>query len=283
METEGMDSPGPAPGPTLETGWLPTTPVGDTYLRRFLLNWAGMSASTARMLGGESRDLPAVRLADSASSVVFFNCATLMRPLSAETAAATLDEIAAFFAFDDSSRRGEALLVSAWPTGNLCPFGWNLMGHPPLFILPTGAVPRSAPYDLEIKEVRNLEALYAWERVAIEGYPLDALAGAHPGSVTSESWLKEPRLRLWVGWVGNHPVSACSAWTEHGINDVTLVATVPDARGRGYGEALTWHAARADPSLPSMLISSDDGRSIYERMGFLPLQRITLWYRSRPG
>ena len=62
-----------------------------------------------------------------------------------------------------------------------------------------------------------------------------------------------------------------------------LVATIPDARGRGYGEALTWHAARADPSLPAMLLSSDDGRSIYERMGFLPLQRITLWYRSRPG
>src|SRR5687767_14806472 len=156
METEDMDSPGPAPVPTLETGWLPTTPVGDTYLRRFLLNWAGMSASTARMFGGQSRDLPAVRMADSASPVVFFNCATLMRPLSAENEEATLDEIAAFFAFDDPSRRGEDLLVSAWPTGDLCPFGWNLMGHPPLFLLPTGAVPRSASRDLEIKEVRDL-------------------------------------------------------------------------------------------------------------------------------
>jgi predicted GNAT family acetyltransferase len=86
-----------------------------------------------------------------------------------------------------------------------------------------------------------------------------------------------------VGWVGNRPVSASSAWTEHGINNVTLVATVPDARGRGYGEALTWRAALADSSLPAMLISSDVGRPIYERMGFLPLQRITLWYRTRPS
>lgn len=278
-----MDSIDPTPVPTLETGWLPTTPAGDTYLRRFLLNWAGMSASTARLLGGQSRDLRAAHLADSGTPVVFFNCATLMHPLSAETAAATLDEIGAFFAFDDSSRRGEVLLVSAWPTGDLRPFGWDLMGHPPLFLLPTGTVPRSAPPDLDVKEVRDLEALHAWERVAIEGYPLDALAGAPPGSVTRESWLAEPRLRLWVGWVGNRPVSASSAWTEHGINDVTLVATVPDARRRGYGEALTWHAARADPSLPAMLISSDDGRPIYERMGFLPLQRITLWYRTRPS
>ena len=41
----------------LETGWWPTTPAGDTYLRRFLLNWAGMCAAAAHSLGGHSRDL----------------------------------------------------------------------------------------------------------------------------------------------------------------------------------------------------------------------------------
>jgi GNAT superfamily N-acetyltransferase len=267
----------------LETGWLPATPVGDTYLRRFLHNWAGMCAAIARALGGHSRDLPAVLMADSGRPVVFFNCATLMQPLTAETAATTLDEITAFFAFSEASRRAEVLLVSAWPTGDLRPSGWSLMGHPPILLLPAGASPRPAPPEIDIQEVRDLDALHAWERVTIEGYPLDGLAGAPAGTVTAESWLDEPRLRLWVGWIGNRPVSASSAWTEHGINDVTLVATVPDARGRGYGEALTWHAARADPSLPAMLLSSDDGRSIYERMGFLPLQRLTLWYRTRPG
>lgn len=275
-----MDSTEPTP---LETGWLPTTPVGDTYLRRFLHNWAGMCAATARALGGDSRDLPAVLMADSGRPVVFFNCATLIQPLSAQTAAATLDEIAAFFAFADSSHRAEVLLVSAWPTGDLRPSGWSLMGHPPILLQPAGAVSRPTPPDVDIQEVRDLEALHAWERVVIEGYPLDGVAGAPAGTVTAESWLDEPRLRLWVGWVGNRPVSASSSWTEHGINDVTLVATIPDARGRGYGEALTWHAARADPSLPAMLLSSDAGRSIYERMGFLPLQRITLWYRTRPS
>jgi hypothetical protein len=242
-----------------------------------------MVASTVQMLGGQRRDLPAVLMADSGRPLAFFNCATLMQPLSTETGSATLAEIAEFFAFADPSGLGEVLLVSAWPTGDLRPAGWNLMGHPPLHLLPTGAVPRAAPPDLDVKEVRDMEALHAWERVTIEGYPLDALTGAPPGSVTSERWLQDPRLRLWVGWVGNRPVSASSAWTQHGINNVTLVATVPGDRGHGYGEALTWHAARADPSLPAMLISSDLGRSIYERMGFLPLQRITLWYRTRPS
>jgi len=272
----------PETRPQLETGWLPTTAVGDTYLRRFLLNWASMCSVAARLAGGYTQDLPSVLMADAGRPRGFTNCATLMQPLAAETAAETLDAIAAFSAFDDSSHRGEVLLVSAWPTGDLRPAGWNLMGHPPLHLLPAAAVPRTAPPELDAQEVRDLEALHAWERVAIEGYPLDGLASAPAGTVTAESWLEEPRLRLWVGRVGNRPVSASSAWIEHGINNVALVATVPDARGRGFGEALTWRAARADPSLPAMLISSDAGRSIYERMGFLPLQRITLWYRTRP-
>src|SRR5215212_7594537 len=114
MENEAIDATDAMP---LETGWLPTTPVGDTYLRRFLHNWAGMCAAIAQTLGGQSRDLPMVLMADSGRPVVFFNCATLMQPLSTETAVARFDEIAAFFAFSRSSGRGDVLLVSAWPTG----------------------------------------------------------------------------------------------------------------------------------------------------------------------
>ena len=91
-----------------------------------------------------------------------------------------------------------------------------------------------------------------------------------------------PDPRQWVGWVEGDPVACSAAWVEHGINNVTLVATVPDARRRGYGEALTWHAALADPALPSMLLSEDIARPVYERMGYLPLLRLTLWYRGRP-
>ena len=39
----------------LETGWLPETPIGDTYLRRYLFNWAGMCAATAQSLGRPRR------------------------------------------------------------------------------------------------------------------------------------------------------------------------------------------------------------------------------------
>jgi hypothetical protein len=44
---------------------------------------------------------------------------------------------------------------------------------------------------------------------------------------------------------------------------------------------LTSRAALAEPGLPAMLLSSDMGRRIYDRMGFLPLYRFSLWYRGR--
>jgi hypothetical protein len=268
----------PAP---LETGWLPTTPAGDTVFRRFLLNWAAMCAVSARLHGGETLEDVAFSLADSGRASGFSNCATLLQPLAAERGEETLATISGFFAFDDPAKSGFVLLFSLWPTGDLRPFGWRLMGHPPLHLLPAGAAPRPAPPELEVQPVRDRAGLDAWAKVAIEGFPLEELAGSPPRDLMPDGWLDEPRARLWIGAVAGEPVAASAAWVEHGITDVTLVATLPAARRRGYGEALTWHAALADPTLPAMLFSSDEGRPVYERMGFLPLQRVTLWYRPR--
>ena len=66
-----------------------------------------------------------------------------------------------------------------------------------------------------------------------------------------------------------------------GVNAVECISTVSSARGRGYGEALTWAATLVDPTLPAVLFASDLGRPVYERMGFLPVSRWTFWHR--PG
>jgi hypothetical protein len=65
----------------------------------------------------------------------------------------------------------------------------------------------------------------------------------------------------------------------HGVNNVEWIATRDEARGRGLGAAVTWAATVADPSLPATLISSDPGRSVYERIGYLAVERWTLWFR----
>ena len=91
--------------------------------------------------------------------------------------------------------------------------------------------------------------------------------------------LEETNIRIWLGLEGDRPVGAAVTSIAHGINQVMLIVTLPGVRGRGYGAALTWEASLAEPSLPAMLLSSDLGRPVYERMGYLPLVRFTVWYR----
>ncbi len=73
------------------------------------------------------------------------------------------------------------------------------------------------------------------------------------------------------------------AFVAEAVVSVYAVATLPDARGRGYGAALTWRATTVEPSLPAMLQASDLGRPIYERLGYTTLLRLKLWERARPG
>jgi hypothetical protein len=94
----------------LETGWLPTTPSGDTLLRRFLLNWGNACTANAQTFGGTAKEMPAVHMADSGTGVAFLNWAILQQPLLAETTPATLAELDDFYAFAEPTRHGGVLL-----------------------------------------------------------------------------------------------------------------------------------------------------------------------------
>jgi hypothetical protein len=79
------------------------------------------------------------------------------------------------------------------------------------------------------------------------------------------------------------PVAAAATFTAAEINDVTIVATIPEARRRGYGAAVTWRATLAEPALPALLLATAEGRPVYARMGYLALFRFAVWSRERPG
>jgi hypothetical protein len=40
---------------------------------------------------------------------------------------------------------------------------------------------------------------------------------------------------------------------------------------------MTCAAVSNDPSLPALLLASDDGRLLYRRLGFCDLLRLTIW------
>jgi hypothetical protein len=269
--------------PKLRAGWEPDTPVTDSLLRRFLANWTTALEASGRALGGRSLRRDDLAAVDLGRPVDFNNVATLLAPLSPEGVDEVLGALDDLYRFSSGHTSGTVYVFSPWPTPDLRPHGWDLDGHPPLMLRPTGGELPPLPSGLRIEEVRDEESLRAFEVAIVRGFPTPEVEAQGPGAAFRPEILTDDRRRLWVGWEEDRPVSAAETFIAAGINNVSLVATVPEARRRGYGAALTWRATLADPTLPAMLLATDEGRPLYEQIGYLSLFRFTVWSRKRPG
>jgi GNAT superfamily N-acetyltransferase len=253
----------------LSDGWEPNVPVSDTIHRQFVFNSADRVRHHARTMGGAVHVDDDLCAGDLGSPSAFGNQAILLRPLT-EAAA---PEVAARLG---SSFSGSHIVISAWPTPDLRPYGYGLIGHPPFMVRPVGGSAPVRPTELVIEEVTDAATMKVYERAFVEGYPVPELQPYEPGHLFDERVLGGI-ARLWVASADGRPVAVSMAINSGGIVAVEMVATLPDARGKGYGAAITATAALSEPHLPSVLIASDDGRSVYERLGFLPISRFTLW------
>jgi GNAT superfamily N-acetyltransferase len=258
-------------GTPLTTGWEPDLAPGDSLLRRFLLGYADRTAEMAQRVGGRAERGTDAALADLGSPFPYDNAVVLLRPPTEAGLAAVLDRAAAFYPADRAW-----IVLSAWSLPDLSGRGLGLVGHPPLMLRPDGRA-SAGPYpaELRIQPVTTAADLAVFGRVLVDGYPLDG----DPG-VIADPRLLGGSLFLFVGYAGSTPVAASGAYLHHGLIEVDWVATLPQARGRGYGRALTWRALQVAPDAPAMLLASDPGRPVYEGMGFLPLLRMTMWVRE---
>lgn len=255
-------------GPELTTGWEHDLRAEDTLVRQAVLAYALWVEESAAAAGRATQRDHMVCMAHVSDRGAFSNAAVRLRPA---------DEMESIFGALDSfyPRHVPYVLTSAWPTEDLRPRGLHLIGHPPLMV----RVPESGPPPAglpTVREVTDAEGLSASERVIREGYPMPDL---------EEGLLSEALLggssRFWVAYDDETPVAAGGAYVGLGVNLVASVATLPSARGRGFGSAVTWAATTAEPSWPAVLLASDEGRPVYERMGFRAVERWTLWLR--PG
>jgi hypothetical protein len=278
-----MEMPDVTAEPSLRTDWAADTPATDTYLRRFVSNWTAAVEAEGVPLGGRTLrrdDLAAVDVGRPADPV---NVATLLAPLFPDDVDRVMSTLDDFYGFRASAKSGGVTLFSPWPTPDLSSHGWSLLDYQPLMLRPPGGATPSPPPDLRIEPVRSEGSLRAFEETILRGFWPEESTRPAPGTAVSPRLVSDDRLHLWVGWEDERPVCAASAFVAAGITNVTLVATVPEARRRGYGAAVTWRATLADPARPAMLLATDQGRPLYERMGYLPLFRFTLWHRDRPG
>jgi GNAT superfamily N-acetyltransferase len=247
----------------------------EAWLAHSALNNAAAWDLSPRRMERRRRCWDDVWAADPGLANPFPNSATLLRPMTEASAQGVIDRLNAFY---DAGPGGPWMLWSPWPTPELRPHGFELMGHPPLMIRQPGGIDRLTPPELEIVEVGDA-ALADWQHVLVEGYPAPELRDANAPFLDER--ILGDRLRLWVGYVAGRPVACAGAYVDGAAIGLTSIATLPDARGRGYGAALTHRAATCVPTLPSMLNSSDLGRPVYERLGFVTIARYTLWVKTR--
>jgi hypothetical protein len=252
----------------LETGWLPDTPVGDTVLRGFVQNQIELNETIARARDGRVDQTADVSLVETGPVTAFLNQAVLRRNLAGADDP-VLGHVEAFY-------RHACVLLSIWPTPDLSRRGWRLVGHPVFVVRAPAAVP-SVPGDVAVRPVTSVADLRAFEQVVLDGYPMPP---ATDGGPTFAPPLLGSALRLRVAHLDGGPVATGGSHVAHGVVNLCMAATLPAARRRGAWAALVHARVADDPAQPAVAFTSDDSRPGFQRLGFLPVTRFTLWTRS---
>ena len=261
----------PAEGEHLTTGWEPDLAPDDTLVRQAVLVHASWPVTVARGAGRPWFFGPRWAGGWIGDRGALTNPVVLVQPLTHPDE--TLREIGSLL-----PPQVPYLLISPWPTPDLRQHGLALLGHPPLMVRFPSPPPASPAPGIEVREVQNAVELALAERILIEGYPMPELEPLRPGELLGPTLLQSD-TRVWLAWLDGEPVAVAAAHRHAGITLVEYVATLPAARGRGAGAAVTWAATLADPATPAVLIASDDGRPVYERMSYIAIERWTAWLR----
>ena len=254
----------------LETGLDPQTPTDDNLVRRFLHNQAELCSTLAEAAGGRVLREPGVVASWYDTPVVYNTMAVLTSPLTSSALAGV-----------EALYGGRAAtLLSAWPTDDLRSRGWVLMGHPMFVVKAPGHLAPPAPPGVTVDVACTAEDLALAEQLAIAAYPLPEAAGAAPNSVYAEGTLQTPLL-VRIGRLDGDAVSVAASYLAHDVVNLCLAATLPAGRRKGVWAQLVAARVNDEEHLPSVAITSDDSRPGFTRLGFLPVQRMTLWLK--PG
>lgn len=250
-------------------------------LASFSRNWAGALVSTVQSRGGRVLCERGVVATDAGRPAGLLNSVVLLEPLAQSAVPALVATLEAFFAIGEAAPAATVYLFTVWPVPDLAPFGWACVEQMPLMLRPPGGSAPPTPPDLRIAEGQSVDDLHCFEQVMITGFPVPELQELPAGSAFGAPILDDERFRFWLGWHAGRPVTAAGAYVAHGLVNLAFLATLPQARGRGFGSALAWAATLAAPDLPAMVIASEDGQRLYARLGYQHVCDMPLWVRAR--
>jgi ribosomal protein S18 acetylase RimI-like enzyme len=136
---------------------------------------------------------------------------------------------------------------------------------------------------LVIKKVACNETLRHWCDTLIAGYELPEFAGdAFYEFNLALRFDNNPPLVNYIAYLDGKPVATSSVFYGGGVAAIYNVATLPTARGKGIGTAVTIQPL-IDTKVNThykhaVLLSSDMGKSVYETIGFKSFCNMSQYY-----
>ena len=134
------------------------------------------------------------------------------------------------------------------------------------------AVLSQTPEDFLIKEIADESGLYDFKKVFVETYEIPEWAGQAWVDATLRIGIGRTPWRIFVGYLRNEPVATNLLFNGAGVASVYAIATVPAARGKGIGAAITLQplleARDREGYNYAVLFSTEMGIPVYQRLGF---------------
>ncbi len=138
------------------------------------------------------------------------------------------------------------------------------------------------PDDFRIVPVEDRAALRVWTDTFMAGYGLPPAFANDFGQMMGDLGFDLP-LRSYLGYLDGRPVTASTLHLAAGVAGIYNVATLPEARGRGLGAAITLQPLREAQALGyhvGILQSSEMGFKVYQRLGFRQVCAVDHFYWS---
>ena len=167
-----------------------------------------------------------------------------------------------------------------WQTLDLSAHGFKAWRREPWMYRPPADPSEAPPPELDIIRVTTPAEVETLELVSVRGFSNDETQTIAPGTFHPPSILEDPRMVLWLGQVEGKPVGAAMSYRTDEAVGIFGVTTIPTARRRGYGGALTIAALLTNTGLPAVLAPSPQGEPVYARLGFERVGELLIWSRK---
>src|SRR5579859_703274 len=163
---------------------------------------------------------------------------------------------------------------------------WRGLGEPGM-AAELAALPAGRPIaGVDVAPVRDTVAFAVWLDVMARGFDMPVIARDAIGvAYRCLGFGPDSFMRHYLGLWRGEPVASSTLYLAEGVAGIYNVATLPSARRRGIGTAVTrvpLLEARDEGYRVGVLQSSKLGLNVYWQLGFRPYSRL-IQYGLRPG